>query len=100
VEAAGKLAVLDRLLAMLRARGHRVVLFSQFNVMLDILEDYLIMRGYKCEPLTGPTMLRHPMFSGDGDHCFGPIILCFCSLETPFWQGVLLHVGYKGFKAG
>ena len=25
----------------------RVVLFSQFNMMLDIIEDYLIMRGYK-----------------------------------------------------
>lgn len=41
------MAVLDRMLAMLFARGHRVTLFSQFNIMLDIIEDYLIMRGYK-----------------------------------------------------
>lgn len=47
VEASGKMAVLDRMLAMLFARGHRVTLFSQFNIMLDIIEDYLIMRGYK-----------------------------------------------------
>ena len=48
VEAAGKMGVLDRLLAKLKARGHRVTLFSQYNRMLDIIEDYLLMRGYRC----------------------------------------------------
>ena len=47
VDASGKLEVLDRLLAKLKARGHRVCLFSQFNMMLDVLEDYMNMRGYK-----------------------------------------------------
>ena len=51
MEAAGKMGVLDRLLAKLKARGHRVTLFSQYNRMLDIIEDYLLMRGYRC---------RHP----------------------------------------
>ncbi|BDA46823.1 probable global transcription activator SNF2L1 [Coccomyxa sp. Obi] len=55
VEASGKLAVLDRMLAMLHERGHRVTLFSQFNIMLDIIEDYLIMRGYKYVRLDGST---------------------------------------------
>ena len=41
------LKVLDRLLEKLKSRGHRVVLFSQFNIMLDVIEDYLIYRGYK-----------------------------------------------------
>jgi hypothetical protein len=44
VEASGKMAVLDRLLRKLAARGHRVVLFSQFARMLDILEDYIRLR--------------------------------------------------------
>lgn len=48
MEAAGKMGVLDRLLAKLKARGHRVTLFSQYNRMLDIIEDYLLMRGYRC----------------------------------------------------
>lgn len=39
--------MLDRLLSKLKARGHRVVLFSQFNIMLDIIEDYLVARGHK-----------------------------------------------------
>ncbi len=47
VEAAGKMGVLDRLLARLKARDHRVTLFSQSNRMLDIIEDYLLLRGYK-----------------------------------------------------
>ena len=47
VEAGGKMAVLDRLLAKLKGRGHRVTLFSQFKMQLDLLEDYCIMRGYK-----------------------------------------------------
>lgn len=48
VEAAGKMGVLDRLLDRLKARGHRVTLFSQHNRMLNIIEDFLIMRGYRC----------------------------------------------------
>jgi SNF2 family DNA or RNA helicase len=40
------MGVLDKLLAQLKPRGHRVVLFSQFTRMLDILEDYLIKKGY------------------------------------------------------
>ena len=46
VQASGKLAVLDRLLTQLYAGGHRVVLFSQFKMMLDIFEDMMQMRGY------------------------------------------------------
>jgi len=40
------MGVLDKLLGQLKPRGHRVVLFSQFTRMLDILEDYLIKKGY------------------------------------------------------
>ena len=50
VEASGKMVVLDRMLHKLKARGHRVTLFSQYNRMLDVIEDYLIFRGYKCAP--------------------------------------------------
>lgn len=31
------MVVLDRMLARLQERGHRVVLFSQFNIMLNII---------------------------------------------------------------
>ena len=55
VEASGKLKLLDRMLKKLKAGGHRVVLFSQFTSMLDILEDYLELRGYEFVRLDGST---------------------------------------------
>lgn len=43
----GKLAVLDLLLQSLYKKGHRVILFSQFTQVLDILDDYCRLRGWK-----------------------------------------------------
>ncbi|ATY62484.1 SNF2 family helicase ATPase [Cordyceps militaris] len=40
VTSSGKMLLLDRLLRHLLARGHKVLLFSQFTTQLDILEDY------------------------------------------------------------
>ena len=47
IAASGKLAVLDMLLRSLYQKKHRVVLFSQFTSMLDILDDYCTLRGFK-----------------------------------------------------
>lgn len=47
VSSSGKLAVLDTLLRSLFQKGHRTVLFSQFTGMLDIIEDYCTLRGWK-----------------------------------------------------
>ncbi|KAK9837753.1 hypothetical protein WJX74_004265 [Apatococcus lobatus] len=55
VEASGKMAVLDRLLLKLKSRGHRVTLFSQFKMQLDLLEDYCILRGFRYLRLDGST---------------------------------------------
>ena len=38
VNASGKMMVLDRLLSELFKRGHKVLLFSQFTTMLDVIE--------------------------------------------------------------
>ena len=40
VTSSGKMLLLDRLLPTLFARGHKVLIFSQFKTQLDILEDY------------------------------------------------------------
>ncbi|XP_040854238.1 chromodomain-helicase-DNA-binding protein 1-like isoform X1 [Ochotona curzoniae] len=53
IEASGKLHLLDKLLAFLYSRGHRVLLFSQMTQMLDILQDYLDYRGYSYERVDG-----------------------------------------------
>ncbi|WFD32163.1 DNA helicase [Malassezia sp. CBS 17886] len=49
----GKMVLLDKLLARLRADGHRVLIFSQMVRMLDILSDYLALRGYVHQRLDG-----------------------------------------------
>jgi SWI/SNF-related matrix-associated actin-dependent regulator of chromatin subfamily A member 5 len=43
---AGKMVLLDKLLPKLKARDSRVLIFSQMTRLLDILEDYLMLRGY------------------------------------------------------
>ena len=47
VENCAKLRLLDQLLPKLKQRGSRVLVFSQMTRVLDILEDYLLMRGYQ-----------------------------------------------------
>ncbi|CAF0836864.1 unnamed protein product [Adineta steineri] len=54
VEASGKLHILDHLLTHLYKKKHKVLLFSQFTSVLDILQDYLTYREiYKYERLDG-----------------------------------------------
>jgi SWI/SNF-related matrix-associated actin-dependent regulator of chromatin subfamily A member 5 len=54
----GKMVVLDKLLAKLRgdvAGKHKVLIFSQMTRMLDIMEDFLIFRGYEYCRIDGNT---------------------------------------------
>lgn len=53
VMSSGKMVLLDKLLARLRADGHRVLIFSQSVRMLDILSDYMSLRGYLHQRLDG-----------------------------------------------
>ncbi|KAG8905811.1 hypothetical protein FRB99_008176 [Tulasnella sp. 403] len=49
----GKMVLLDKLLARLKLDGHRVLIFSQMVRMLDILSDYMSLRGYQHQRLDG-----------------------------------------------
>ncbi|CAD7702794.1 unnamed protein product [Ostreobium quekettii] len=46
IENSGKMVLLDKLLPKLKARGSRVLVFSQMTRVLDILEDYCLFRGH------------------------------------------------------
>ncbi|XP_014227290.1 lymphoid-specific helicase-like isoform X2 [Trichogramma pretiosum] len=46
IKKSGKLLVLDAMLKKLKARGHKVLLFSNFKMVLDIIEDYLSLTDY------------------------------------------------------
>ncbi|CAJ1057682.1 lymphoid-specific helicase [Xyrichtys novacula] len=53
VQSSGKLLILDRLLPALKARGHKVLVFSQMTSILDILMDYCYLRGFQYSRLDG-----------------------------------------------
>ncbi|KAI9320048.1 SNF2 family N-terminal domain-containing protein [Dichotomocladium elegans] len=53
VENSGKMVLLDKLLTRLKNDGHRVLIFSQLVTMLDILADYMVLRGHPFQQLDG-----------------------------------------------
>ncbi|OEH74637.1 transcription regulatory protein [Cyclospora cayetanensis] len=55
VRCCGKFAMLDVLLPALKAAQHRVLVFSQMTKLLDLLEAYLSLRGYRYLRLDGGT---------------------------------------------
>ncbi|RDY08117.1 CHD3-type chromatin-remodeling factor PICKLE, partial [Mucuna pruriens] len=50
LESSGKLQLLDKMMVKLKDQGHRVLIYSQFQRMLDLLEDYCY---YKYERIDG-----------------------------------------------
>ncbi|CCM03956.1 uncharacterized protein FIBRA_06110 [Fibroporia radiculosa] len=58
VSASGKMMILDRLLEELFLRKHKVLLFSQFTTMLDIIEDWAIeLKGWSICRIDGSTSM-------------------------------------------
>lgn len=51
----GKFELLDRVLPKFKATGHRVLLFFQMTSVMDIMEDFLRLRGMKYLRLDGAT---------------------------------------------
>uniref|UniRef100_A0A7N0SWY7 Protein CHROMATIN REMODELING 5 n=1 Tax=Kalanchoe fedtschenkoi TaxID=63787 RepID=A0A7N0SWY7_KALFE len=73
----GKLVILDKLLVRLHETNHRVLIFSQMVRMLDILAEYMSLRGFQFQRLDGSTKaeLRHQAMEhfnapGSDDFCF------------------------------
>ncbi|KAG6854234.1 hypothetical protein C0991_009252 [Blastosporella zonata] len=55
IDGSGKLRFLKSLLPKLKERGHRVLLFSQFVIALNVIEDFLIGEGLRYLRLDGST---------------------------------------------
>ncbi|KAG5637500.1 hypothetical protein H0H81_004324 [Sphagnurus paluster] len=78
INASGKMMVLDRLLRELFKRKHKVLLFSQFTTMLDIIEDWAIefmnWRICRIDGSTSPMERREQMniFQNGGDAADAP----------------------------
>eukprot|EP01083_Nonionella_stella_P268004 905663_1 len=59
VSVSGKFVLCDKLLEKLRREGHKVLIYSQFTSLLDVLEDYLLWKQYEFERIDGSTSLTH-----------------------------------------
>ncbi|KAI1632771.1 P-loop containing nucleoside triphosphate hydrolase protein [Biscogniauxia mediterranea] len=77
IASSGKMMLLDQLLAKLKKDNHRVLIFSQMVRVLDILGDYLRLRGYQFQRLdgtigAGPRRLAINHFNAEDstDFCF------------------------------
>ncbi|GFZ42856.1 DNA helicase [Saitozyma sp. JCM 24511] len=55
IDNAGKMMILDKLLKSMKAKGSRVLIFSQMSRVLDILEDYCQFRGHQYCRIDGNT---------------------------------------------
>jgi Helicase conserved C-terminal domain len=77
VENCGKLSMVDKLLKRLYEKGHRVLLFTQMTRVLDILEDFMVMRGYKYCRIDGNTTFEDRESSIDEFNRPGSEKFCF-----------------------
>jgi SWI/SNF-related matrix-associated actin-dependent regulator of chromatin subfamily A member 5 len=55
IQNSGKMVMLDKLLSRMKKQGSRVLIFSQMSRLLDIMEDYCVMREYKYCRIDGST---------------------------------------------
>ncbi|CAA7398038.1 unnamed protein product [Spirodela intermedia] len=53
LEFSGKMLLLDKMMVKLKEQGHRVLIYSQFQHMLDLLEDYLNYKKWSYERIDG-----------------------------------------------
>ncbi|KAG4944320.1 hypothetical protein JHK85_048966 [Glycine max] len=53
LESSGKLQLLDKMMVKLKEQGHRVLIYSQFQHMLDLLEDYCVYKHWQYERIDG-----------------------------------------------
>lgn len=74
IERSGKLVVLAQVLDSWKTQGHRVLLFSQTQQMLDIIEHYVSSKGFVYRRMDGSTPVKQRMALIDefneGDHVF------------------------------
>lgn len=79
VSASGKTVLLAKLLPHLQEHGHRVLVFSQFKEVLNLLEDVLDHLGLECALLHPLGISIHPRFPPFG---FSPLA-CTRAMHRP-----------------
>ena len=59
INSSGKMKILDKLLTKLLSEKHKILIFSQFKLTLNILEDYFYLRKVKYYRVDGETQMNH-----------------------------------------
>lgn len=75
INQSGKFEHLKEMLEEIISEGHRVLLFSQFVDMLDIVKDWLVKSGIKHEYLVGSTKNRQEVVERFNEDSSIPIFL-------------------------
>ena len=63
LEGSGKMILLDKFIDKYRGDGHKMLVFSQFKGMIDVIKEYLIIKGIRYEILTGSIKSQDRMTS-------------------------------------
>lgn len=92
VDNCGKLNMVDKLLKKLKERGSRVLIFTQMTRILDILEDYMVMRKHKYCRIDGNTSYEVREQSIDDFNREGSDIFCFILSTRAGGLGINLQV--------
>ncbi|GBG28394.1 ATP-dependent DNA helicase DDM1 [Hondaea fermentalgiana] len=68
IDTSGKVRALDQMLTALKAKGHKVLVFSQFTSLLDIVQDYMqfLRPEWKVCRIDGSTSLEDRKAQMDG----------------------------------
>ena len=53
LDSSGKMILLDKFIEKYKEENHKMLVFSQFKGMVDVIQDYLKMKGVRYEVLTG-----------------------------------------------
>ena len=89
MHASGKMVLVRKLLAKLRAEGHKVLIFSQFKIMLDLLQDFADGEAYPCERIDGDVPMEARQASIDRFNTPGQGFLFLLSTRSG-GQGITL----------
>lgn len=76
--ASGKLLLLGKLLPKLRSEGRKVLIFSQFKIMLDVVEEYLELLELPMERIDGDTKGGPPAHTPRA--CFFTFLCMLCQV--------------------
>jgi superfamily II DNA/RNA helicase len=81
INCAGKMLIVDKLLAKLRADGAKVLIFSQMTKVLDLLERFCAYRGYVFERIDGQVIGNRRQLAMDrfNNPALGVFVFLLCT---------------------